>query len=162
VRRLLRPLRPQDVADVVALNARHVELTAPMDADRLAYLARVGRAERICVDRAFAGFVVTVASEAAYDGSNFAWFGERYDRFAYLDRIVVHEDFRRLGLAGRVYDELETRPESVPLLTLEVNSAPPNEASLAFHHGRGFEAVGEREFDGHRVAMLVKRTGGTA
>lgn len=153
---LLAPLAEGDVDDVLALNERHVELTAPLSADRLAYLARVGRVERIAVDEAFAGFVVTVPSGAAYDGSNFAWFSERYPRFAYLDRIVVHEGFRRRGLASRVYDELEARPATAPLLVLEVNSDPPNEPSLAFHRGRGFADVGERDFEGHRVAMLVK------
>lgn len=153
---LLGPLADGDVAEVLALNERHVALTAPLSADRLEYLGRVGLVERITVAGAFAGFVATVPSGSAYDGSNFAWFAERYPRFAYLDRIVVHEDFRRQGLASRVYDELEGRPTTAPLLTLEVNSDPPNELSLAFHRGRGFTEVGERDFDGHRVAMLVK------
>jgi predicted GNAT superfamily acetyltransferase len=156
---LLRPLTAPDVAEVLALNERHVELTAPLSADRLAYLGRVGQVERITVDGGFAGFVVTVPSGSSYDGSNFAWFTERYPRFAYLDRIVVHEDVRRQGLASRVYDELELRPATAPLLALEVNVDPPNEPSLAFHRGRGFVDVGERDFDGHRVAMLVKRLG---
>jgi len=70
----------------------------------------------------------------------------------------VHEDFRRRGVAGQVYDEVEARTVGrAPLLTLEVNSDPPNEASLAFHAARGFEQVGERDLDDHTVAMLVKR-----
>ncbi len=59
------------------------------------------------VDGPFAGFVLTFASGAAYDGENFAWFAERYADFCYLDRVVIHEDFRRRGLGSRVYDELE-------------------------------------------------------
>ena len=106
----------------------------------------------------FAGFVVTVDSGAAFDSGNFAWFTERYDVFTYLDRIVVHEGARRLGLAGRVYDEVEARTALVALLlTLEVNVDPPNDVSLAFHAGRGFEQVGERVIDDHTVGMLVER-----
>ncbi len=157
---LLEPLGPADHVEVLALNRRHQHLTAPMDADRLAHLGTVGTVEVFRHAGRFAGFVVTVASGSAYGGENFAWFGERHDAFCYLDRIIVHEDARRLGLAGRVYDEIEARTaRSAPLLVLEVNSDPPNEASLAFHADRGFEQVGEREFDGHTVAMLVKRLG---
>ena len=155
---LLEPLRPSDHEAVVALNARHQHLTAPMDVDRLVHLDTVGRVEVIRHDGAFAGFVVTVTSGAAFDSENFAWFAERYDSYCYLDRIVVHEDARRLGLARRVYDELEARTaQTAPLLTLEVNTDPPNEASLAFHAGRGFEPVGERFIVDHAVAMMVKR-----
>ena len=157
---MLEALGPADHAEVLALNERNQHLTAPMDADRLLHLATVGTVEVFRHAGRFAGFVVTVASGAAYAGENFTWFGERHDAFCYLDRIIVHEDARRVGLAGRVYDEVEARTaRSAPLLVLEVNSDPPNEASLAFHAGRGFEQVGEREFDGHTVAMLVKRLG---
>ncbi len=101
---------------------------------------------------------MTVASGAAFESENFAWFTERYADFTYLDRIVVHEDARRLGLGRRVYAEVEARTAlTAPLLALEVNIDPPNEASLAFHDGRGFEAVGERFIVDHTVAMMVKR-----
>ncbi len=158
---MLEPLRRADRGDVLALNARHEHLTAPMDADRLGHLAEVGAVEVFRHDGRFAGFVVTVQSGAAFDSENFAWFAERYDSFCYLDRIVVHEDARRVGLARRVYDALETRTaRTAPLLALEVNIDPPNDASLAFHAGRGFEAVGERFIVDHTVAMLVKRLPG--
>jgi predicted GNAT superfamily acetyltransferase len=155
---LLGPLGPADHDEVLALNRRHQHLTAPMDVDRLLHLDTVGTVEVFRHAGRFAGFVVTVVSGSAYGGENFGWFAERYDAFTYLDRIVVHEDARRLGLAGRVYDAVEARTaRTAPLLALEVNVDPPNEASLAFHAGRGFERVGEREFAGHTVAMLVKR-----
>ena len=157
---MLEPLESADHDDVLALNERHQHLTAPMNLERLLRLDDVGTVEVLRHDGRFAGFVVTVASGAAYAGENFAWYAERYDSFCYLDRIIVHEDALRRGLAGRVYDEVEARTARwAPLLVLEVNVEPPNEASLAFHAGRGFEHVGEREFDGHTVAMLVKRLG---
>ena len=153
----LRPIGPADHADVLALNERHVELTAPLDAPRLAQLvAWADRALVLDVDGAFAGFVLTYASGSAYDGENFGWFGERYDDLAYLDRVVVHEDFRRQGLATLLYDELEAGCGR-PVMTLEVNVDPPNEPSLAFHRARGYAEVGQREAGGHLVSMLVKR-----
>lgn len=154
---LLERLRQDDRVDVLALNERHQHLTAPMDVDRLVLLDTVGTVEVIRADHRFAGFVITMASGAAYDSGNFGWFAQRYAAFGYLDRIVVREDFRRRGLAGLVYDAIEARTARLaPLLALDVNSDPPNVESLAFHVGRGYEQVGEREFRDHRVALLVK------
>ena len=158
---LLEPLRDADRRDVLELNERHEHLTAPMDGDRLRHLTEVGAVEVFRHDGRFAGFVVTVPSGAGFDSENFAWFAGRYDSFCYLDRIVVHEDARRVGLARRVYDELESRTaRTAPLLTLEVNIDPPNDASLAFHAGRGYEPVGERFIVDHTVAMMLKRLPG--
>ncbi len=153
----LRDLLPADHADVLALNERHVDLTSPLDGPRLAELvAWADRALVLDVDGAFAGFVLTYVRGSAYDGENFAWFAERYPDLAYLDRVVVHEDFRRRGLASLLYDDVEAGCGR-PLLALEVNLDPPNEPSLAFHRARGYVEVGQRESGGHRVSMLVKR-----
>jgi len=152
----LRPITPDDHADVVALNDRHVELTAPMDEARLAELAAAAEhADVIDVDGRFAGFVITFVVGAAYDGTHFAWFGERYDDYCYLDRIVIHEEFQRRGLGTFAYDELE-RSCKRPVFALEVNIDPPNEPSLAFHRARGFIEVGQSDASGHLVSLMVK------
>lgn len=158
---LLRPITAADHAEVLALNERHVELLSPMDESRLHVLrAAATGAHVIEVEHEFAGFVLTFASGAPYDGENFAWFGQRYADFCYLDRVVIHESFRRRGLGSQVYDELESTCRR-PLFALEVNLDPPNEPSLAFHRARGFVEVGQRLADGHLVSMMTKRLGGT-
>jgi predicted GNAT superfamily acetyltransferase len=152
----LRPIVPADHADVLALNERNVELLAPMDETRLLELqAAADTAAVIEVDGGFAGFVITFGAGSAYDGENFGWFTDRFNDFCYLDRVVIHEDFRRRGLGTQVYDELETSCGR-PLFTLEVNLDPPNDASLAFHQARGFTEVGQRVSDGHLVSMFLK------
>ena len=141
---VLRPLLPGDHAEVLELNERNVELLAPLDEARLVQLiAWADTAAAIHVDGGFAGFVLTFASGSAYDGQNFAWFSQRYSDIAYLDRVVIHEDYRRRGLATLVYDELEATCGR-PLFTLEVNIDPPNVPSLAFHRARGFTEVGRQ------------------
>ncbi|HET8604234.1 MAG TPA: GNAT family N-acetyltransferase [Marmoricola sp.] len=155
---LLRPITEADHEAVLALNERHVELLAPMDEDRLVELR--GLADRAAViehDGRMAGFVLTFRSGTGYDSANYRWFSERYDDFYYLDRVVVHEDFRRQGLATAVYDELEAHARTLsPVFALEVNLHPPNEPSLAFHHHRGFLRVGELVSAGHVVELMVK------
>jgi uncharacterized protein len=154
---LLRPITPDDHAAVVALNERHVHLTAPMDEERLVELAAAAEhADVIEVDGSFAGFVITFGSGAAYDGTHFTWFAERYDDYCYLDRIVIHEEFQRRGLGSFTYDQLEGSCGR-PVFALEVNIDPPNEPSLAFHRARGFVEVGRTDASGHPVSLMVKQ-----
>jgi predicted GNAT superfamily acetyltransferase len=153
----LRPIHPHEHATVVALNDRYVELTAPMDEARLAELvAEAEHADVIEVDGQFAGFVLTFAAGAAYDGTHFSWFAQRYDDYCYLDRIVIHEDFQRRGLGTFAYDALEGSCGK-PVFALEVNIDPPNEPSLAFHRARGFTEVAQSDASGHLVSLMVKR-----
>ena len=157
---VLRPLTVADHGAVLALNESNVELLAPLDEARLTELVAVAdNASVINVDGAFAGFVITFAAGSAYDGENFAWFTERYDDFCYLDRVVIHEDYRRRGLGSAVYDELESTCGR-PVFALEVNLDPPNVGSLAFHHARGYTEVGQRLSGGHLVSLLTLSLGG--
>lgn len=154
---LLRPIAATDHAEVLALNERNVDVLAPLDETGLVAMRELADTAAVLeVDGAFAGFVLTFTAGAAYDGENFAWFTERYEDCCYLDRVVLHEDFRRRGLGTRVYDELESACGR-PVFALEVNLEPPNEASLAFHHARGFAEVGRRMSGGHLVSMMTKR-----
>ncbi len=144
---------------MLALNEANVELLAPMDAPRLSELQGwASRADVIEVDGVFAGFVITMGPGTGYDSPNYRWFAEQYDgRFHYLDRIVLDDAFRRLGLASAVYDVVEADAAVSGRLTLEVNAEPPNPASLAFHAGRGYAEVGRLGGPGKTVALMAKR-----
>jgi predicted GNAT superfamily acetyltransferase len=155
---LLRPVSDHDLADVLALNHRNVALLAPMDEDRFHVLR--GWADRFDVvesDGGFAGFVVTFGPGSPYDSENYRWFAERHEHgFYYLDRIVLHEDFRRQGLGGFVYDVLERHAARHGRLSLEVNLVPRNDASLAFHAARGYVEVGRLGDEAHLVSLMEK------
>ena len=154
---LLRPMTPDDASDVLALNDRNVVKTAPMDRARLDAMQSVAhRVDVVDVDGAFAGFVMIFAAGGGHDSSHFQWFTERFDDFLYLDRIVLHEDFRRRGLGTFVYDAVEADARQHGRLTLEVNLIPRNDPSLAFHSARGFVEVGRHGDDEHLVALMEK------
>jgi predicted GNAT superfamily acetyltransferase len=154
----LRPLRDTDVADVLALNEANVEMLSAMDEAELRYLQGLtDRFDVVDVDGAFGGFVVTMTSGTTYDSTYYGWFGQTFDRFYYLDRIVLHPDFRRRGFGGLVYDEIERVAAPYGRLCLEVNLAPRNDASLAFHRGRGFVEVGQYGDEAHLVSLMEKR-----
>jgi uncharacterized protein len=154
----LRPITDRDVEDVLGLNHRNVVKLAPLDVDRL-HLLR-GWADRIDVvdvDGAFGGFVITFGPGTAYDSENYRWFTDRYgEDFYYLDRIVLHEGFRRRGLGGFVYDEVEQVARKHGRMALEVNLVPRNDASLAFHERRGYVEVGRLGDEEHLVSLMER------
>ncbi|KRF11790.1 GNAT family N-acetyltransferase [Nocardioides sp. Soil796] len=152
---LLRPISPGDHAFVLDLNHRNVEVLSPMDQTRLdTLLGWADRADIIEHDGEPAGFVMTFAPRSSYDSENYLWFTGHYDTFYYLDRIVLDQRFRRLGLGRRVYEELERVAAAYDRMVLEVNIDPPNRPSLDFHRRRGYDEV-HRLGRAHVVALMA-------
>ncbi|MDD9916266.1 MAG: GNAT family N-acetyltransferase, partial [Rhodospirillaceae bacterium] len=87
-------------------NANARETSFLTDADWAALIAEAFVA--FCVADAGA-LLITFDQNAAYHSANFKWFQARRDRFVYVDRIVVADNRRGEGLAGRLYRELFDR-----------------------------------------------------
>jgi uncharacterized protein len=154
---ILRAATPEDEDHILAWNEADVHFLAPMDRPRLAYLrARASGVEIVDVEGAAAGFVITFVEGSDYDSENYAWFSARRPRFHYVDRIVIDPAHRGRGLARRVYAALAARFPDRPLLA-EVNYAPPNPVSLAFHRSFGFEEVGRLGDRSYGVVLLSFR-----
>ncbi|MGZ5373620.1 MAG: GNAT family N-acetyltransferase [Aeromicrobium sp.] len=151
----IRTIRSSDLDTVLTLNQGALEGVGTLDADRLQWI--VGLSDQALVadfDGVIGGFVITIAPGTEYDSANYAWFEERFETHCYLDRIVVAQTHRRLGIASRLYDEIE---RALPV-TLEVYAEPPNGPSLAFHAARGYDEIGRLpQGNGKVAAMFVKK-----
>src|SRR5262245_18926970 len=118
----------EDVDAVLHLNEEYVWALAPLDNDRLDWLRSISAHALVCeVDGVVAAFAIAFAPRTSYDSINYAWHGERFDNFLYLDRIAVSPTFRRRGIASLLYDEMESHAGRHGRMVLEVNSEPPNE-----------------------------------
>jgi predicted GNAT superfamily acetyltransferase len=95
-------------------------------------------------------FLIALDQDADYDNPNFRWLRARYDRFVYIDRVVVADHARGRGLAQRLYSELFAAAAKAghTCVLCEVNSAPPNLASDRFHLAQGFSEIGSAEILG--------------
>lgn len=154
---LLRPYESADAEQILALNQAALDGVGPLDLDRLHWLAGLTDLALVADDGGIAGFAFVLCPRTGYDSVNYRWFGERYETFGYLDRVVVAPDRRRRGVGGLLYDAAEDASRSTGRLVCEVYVDPPNEASLAFHSARGYAEVGRlRQADGKLSAMLVK------
>ena len=88
-------------------------------------------------------FIVAFDQDADYDSPNFLWFRDRFERFVYIDRVVVAASAHGQGLGRKLYEKLfaDAKAAGYPCVLAEVNTNPPNPGSIGFHAKMGFEAV---------------------
>lgn len=139
---MIRPVRPEDLGWVHALNQAHELELSPLTPAGLRALIFDATYARVADDGAF---LVGFDQSAVYESPNFLWHRARFERFLYIDRIAVAATHRRRGLAARLYEDLFSfaARRGDERVVCEVNSDPPNPASTAFHAGLGFTLVGE-------------------
>ncbi len=156
----IRDIVTSDLEAVLALNQTEVPHVGSVDIGRMQWFAANAAYFRTAtVDERLAAYLIGMRPGSNYESLNYRWFCGRYDDFAYVDRIAVAPFARRYGLASRLYDDFaRSVPQSVDIMTCEVNLKPPNETSMRFHENLGFRQVGSLASDGgeKEVAMLLK------
>lgn len=159
---MIRPVRTDDLPALAVLNDAAVPAVNPLGLDGLA--AHVPRCDTALVvaDETDAplAFLLALAPGAPYASENYRWFSLHRPGSLYVDRIVVAPRAHGQGLGRSLYGAVVRRATALGLgeITCEVNLAPPNPESLAFHHRLGFRQVGEQSTYGGsvRVALLAR------
>ena len=105
-------------------------------------------------------FIIAFDQDAGYDSPNFLWFRDRFERFVYIDRVVVAASAHGQGLGRRLYEKLfdAARAAGFPCVLAEVNTNPPNPGSIAFHAKMGFEAVEDVTWSPEKSVRYFART----
>ncbi len=105
-------------------------------------------------------FIIAFDEDADYDSPNFLWFRDRYERFIYIDRVVVAASAHGQGLGRALYEKLfdAAKAAGYPCIVAEVNTVPPNPGSLAFHDRMGFEAVEDVTWSPEKSVRYFART----
>lgn len=99
----------------------------------------------VCIDDRPAGFVLTMTEGLDYKSLNYRWISERYERFAYIDRIAIAPEHRGSGFGQMLYKSTFAAVAGRrDIFLCEVNLEPPNPGSLRFHQSLGFRKVGQR------------------
>jgi uncharacterized protein len=152
-----------DFERILELNDAEVRQTSPMDRERLTLLHGLSSYHRVAVvDGVIAGFLLCMREGSVYDSDNYRWFAERYQRFVYVDRIVVAADSGSRGVGSSLYEGLFefARQQDVGQICCEYNMEPPNPASRAFHDKFGFREVGTQWLAGgtKRVSLQLATT----
>ena len=105
------------------------------------------------------GFLMAMDPGQDYDSENYVFFESRFTNHLYIDRIVLTEDARGLGVGSELYERVfqRAKDDGRERVTCEVNLEPPNPGSLRFHRRWGFEDVDTQPTKGgHVVVQLLQ------
>ena len=155
----IRPATSDDLVRLVELNNAAVPAVNYLTLDEMARFLRVAHrclVAEVPEDGTVTAFLVGLdGPECSYDSLNYEYFCDRYDRFLYVDRIVVDPVAWGRGLAQGFYRTFVTSAVGHTHLCAEVNTVPRNERSLDFHQRFGFKAIGERSDEGTGKAVRM-------
>ncbi len=159
----IRDAQESDFDRILELNAAEVRKTSPMDRDRLQLLHGLSGYHKVAViDGRVGAFLIAMREGVDYQNENYAFFSQRYERFIYIDRIVVAPELAGGGIGACMYRHLFdfARSQDVDYITCEYNIEPPNPASRKFHDRFDFDEIGTRTIgDGGKiVSMQVAET----
>jgi uncharacterized protein len=103
------------------------------------------------------GFLIAMDPGEDYDSENYVFFESRFENHLYIDRIVLTEGARGLGLGSELYEKVfqRARDDGRERVTCEVNLEPPNPGSLRFHRRFGFEDVDTQPTKGGQVVVQL-------
>jgi len=88
------------------------------------------------------GALTVLAPGVTHWSTYYAWVGERYDDFHYVDRIIVSEKARGRKIGELMYRDLfRLVAGKTARVVCEVNSIPPNPGSMRFHERLGFQPI---------------------
>ena len=151
----------QDQAAVLAMNAAARPHVAPLDAAELSRLRATSDSHLVIEDsNEVLGYALIFTDRDSYDGEEFQLFRTQTTApFTYIDQVVVAASARGRGVGRRLYEAIEeaARSRGHGRLCCEVNLAPPNPVSLAFHTSIGFRTMQDvNTQDGRRVSLLEK------
>lgn len=155
-----RDATPADFPAILQLNAESVHFLSPLDAARLAHLHAEAAYHRVVErDERVVAFLLVFREGADYDSPNYRWFAARYERFLYIDRVVVDVGERGRGHGAELYEDLFrfATEQGVTSITCEFDLEPPNPVSLAFHERYGFVEVGTQRLSGGKLVSLRER-----
>lgn len=158
---MIRDWREADLLALHAINEASVPGVGSVTRDEFDKLVREDSAVTLVAEVAGlpAGFVLCMYEGLDYRSLNYRWISERYERFAYVDRVAIAEEARGKQLGQALYEAVFERfAEERSVLLAEVNLAPPNPGSLRFHKRHGFREVGERwEIEGQKGVVYLER-----
>lgn len=157
---IIRFAEQKDCSFILRANQENVEVLSPMDLERLLYFTDVAELLLIAEKNGEpVAFLIALREGVdSYDSENYRWFTEKYEKFLYIDRIVIDSPHRKEGVGRLMYQTVFERAEAanVPLVTAEIDTKPYNEESLLFHQKMGFSEVGKQTIRGGSIEVSLQ------
>ncbi len=156
---ILRKAENKDLIKVLELNEESVHFLSPLNMEKLEHLVSKSELfEVVEVDGEVEAFVLTITEGKDYDSVNYLWFAKHYERFLYIDRVVVSVKMNGKGLGSMLYKSVfeYAKQHNFPFVTAEIDINPPNPGSLSFHEKYGFNEVGKQTVAGGKKIVSLQ------
>lgn len=155
----IRPCTEDDVDALVAINNSGYPAVPMATAGEMLGLLSMCSLALIAQDEEGVplGFVMAMDPGLNYASENYVFFESRFSNHLYIDRIVLSDESRGLGLGSTLYQHVfdRARADGRERVTCEVNLEPPNPGSLRFHRRWGFEDVDTQPTKGGQVVVQL-------
>ena len=156
----IRKAEEKDYPFILRVNEENVEVLSPMDESRVREFSKWSELFFIAeAEGTPAAFLLALREGlAAYDSENYLWFSKNYEKFLYIDRIVIDAPYRRTGVGKALYQEVFRYADAtgVPFVTAEIDTEPYNEVSLGFHQAMGFREVGVQRVRNNSIRVSLQ------
>ena len=156
----IRNAEEKDYSFILRVNEENVEVLSPMDEEGIQNFSKWSELFLIAeADGNPAAFLLALREDLAdYDSENYLWFSKNYDKFLYIDRIVIDAPYRRSGVGRALYQEVfrHANKTEVPFVTAEIDTEPYNEVSLGFHQAMGFREVGVQRVRNNSIRVSLQ------
>lgn len=156
----IRNAEETDYPFILRLNEENVEVLSPMDDDRIRDFSKWSELFLVAeADGNPAAFLLALREGISdYESENYLWFCKNYQKFLYIDRIVIDAPYRRWGIGKALYQKVfcYAREREVPFVTAEVDTEPYNEVSLGFHQAMGFKEVGVQAVRNNTIKVSLQ------
>ena len=156
----IRKAEEKDYPFILRVNKENVEVLSPMDESRVREFSKWSELFLIAeAGGTPAAFLLALREGlAAYDSENYLWFSKNYEKFLYIDRIVIDAPYRRSGVGKVLYQEVFRYADAteVPFVTAEIDTEPYNEVSLGFHQAMGFREVGVQRVRNNSIRVSLQ------
>ena len=100
------------------------------------------------------GFIFLYDEKTEYDSLNYLYFKNKYQKFLYVDRIIIAAEHQKKGYGQQLYDYV-IDTHNPDIFCCEVNITPPNRQSLSFHQKYGFKEIGQQTVYNKVVSLLT-------
>lgn len=147
--------------EILKLNEELVHFLSPMDMEKFKKMSEETTLNKVVIEEGeVAAFLMAFSQGKQYDSVNYKWFDKKYEKFLYVDRVVISPKQHRKGIGKELYNYVfdYAKENNFPVITCEIDIKPINEVSLAFHESMGFNEVGRQEIKGgEKVVSLQAR-----
>ena len=157
---ITRNVEEKDKDFVLELNRVNVEVLSPMDEAKFNYFVRVSDMFQVAeANGEPVAFLIALREGLPdYTSENYIWFSKQFEKFLYVDRIVIDEKARGLNIGRKLYEGVFDRAvqAGIDKVTAEVDIIPYNDPSLKFHDAMGFKEVGQQVIRGGEIKVSLQ------